>query len=53
MKQMLINAMAAAAVAVLSGCATVYRVSETACPEDPGAQYATPATRNPVVRVDV
>ena len=52
MKTMLINVMAAAAVTALSGCATVYRVSETSCP-DPGVQYAAPATRNPVVRVDV
>ncbi len=53
MKQILVNAVAAAAALALSGCATVYRVSETACPEDPAAQYAAPAMRNPVVLVDV
>lgn len=53
MKQMLINAMAATAVAVLSGCATVYRVSEASCAENQTTQYTAPATRNPVVLVDV
>lgn len=53
MKQMFVNAIAAAALAALSGCATVYRVSETSCPEVSGEQYAAPAVRDPVVRVDV
>lgn len=51
MKQMLINAMAVTAVAVLSGCATVYRVSESAPTPIPPPAPGGPATRNPTVVV--
>ena len=54
MKHMIPNLLAAAALGVLTGCATVYRVSEAPCPDNPAAsQHAVRAMRDPVVRVDV
>ncbi len=54
MKNMMKNALVAAALGVLTGCATVYRVSEAPCPDNPAAsQHAVRAMRDPVVRVDV
>lgn len=51
MKQMLVNAMVAAVIAALSGCATVYRVSESAPTPIPPPAPGRPVMRNPTVVV--
>lgn len=53
MKKLLTNLLGIAAVAAFSGCATVYRVSESACAADTAPHAKLPTTRSPVVRVDV
>ena len=53
MKNMLANAIGIAAVAAMSGCATVYRVSESAPETPPATAPGRPAMRNPSVSVAV
>ena len=53
MKHMMKNALVAAALAMLAGCATVYKVSEAPCADSPAPRRGIPATRDPVVRIDV
>lgn len=53
MRKILVNLLGVAVVATFSGCATVYRVSESTDVADPMLQHRSPALRDPVVRVDV
>ena len=53
MKHMLINAVGLVAVTAMSGCATVYRVSESSPEPSPVPAPGTPAMRNPSVSVKV
>ena len=53
MKKLLANAIGIVAVAAMSGCATVYRVSETSPEPHPAPVPGSPAMRNPSVSVKV
>ena len=53
MNKLLINAMGIVAVAAMSGCATVYRVSESSPEPPPATAPGGPVMRNPSVSVKV